>query len=112
MSWKRRIDLDPKIMVGKPVIKGTRIAVEFVVELLAEGWTHEQILKNYSQLADEDTPWHRVLRANGTPAPHLADEQIRRLRAEGVVAAGGKVDLRRYRWTDEPPDHRQATTRL
>lgn len=38
----------------KPIIKGTRIAIEFIVELLAEGWTHEQILKNYPQLADED----------------------------------------------------------
>ncbi|GLZ40510.1 MGMT family protein [Actinokineospora sp. NBRC 105648] len=47
-----------------------------------------------------DLPWHRVLRANGTPAPHLAREQLERLRAEGVLAAGEKVDLRTYRWAD------------
>lgn len=53
-----------------------------------------------SQLADDDTPWHRVLRANGTPAPHLADEQIRRLLAENVEIIDGRVDLKRYRWRD------------
>jgi methylated-DNA-protein-cysteine methyltransferase-like protein len=50
-----------------------------------------------AQLADEDTPWHRVLRADGTPAPHLADEQLQRLRAENVQSSGGRVDLERYR---------------
>ena len=42
------------MLTGKPVIKGTRMAVEFLVELLAEGWTHEQILTNYPHLAEED----------------------------------------------------------
>jgi alkylated DNA nucleotide flippase Atl1 len=53
-----------------------------------------------SQLADEDTPWHRVLRANGTPAAHLATEQIRRLRAEQVEVVDGRVDLKKFRWRD------------
>jgi methylated-DNA-protein-cysteine methyltransferase-like protein len=44
-----------------------------------------------------DLPWHRVLRADGTPAPHLAAEQLARLRAEGVLADGGRVPMRRYR---------------
>jgi uncharacterized protein (DUF433 family) len=39
---------------GKPIIKGTRIAVEFIVDLLANGWTTEEILKNYPQLKRED----------------------------------------------------------
>ncbi len=43
-----------------------------------------------------DLPWHRVLRADGTPAPHLAVEQLARLRAEGVLAEGGRVPMRRY----------------
>ncbi|GAB2753767.1 MGMT family protein [Amycolatopsis magusensis] len=51
-----------------------------------------------------DLPWHRILRANGTPAPHLADEQLARLRAEGVLADGQKVDLRTYRWNQEEPE--------
>jgi uncharacterized protein (DUF433 family) len=54
MTWQDRIVVDPGVLVGKPVIKGTRVAVEFLVELLAEGWTHEQILKNYPQLTAED----------------------------------------------------------
>jgi len=55
-----------------------------------------------ANLADEDTPWHRVLRSDGTPAPHLVEEQLARLRAEGVPATGGRVDLRRYRWRSVP----------
>jgi uncharacterized protein (DUF433 family) len=54
MDWHDRISVDPKVLVGKPVIKGTRIAVEFIMELLAEGWTHEQILRNYPHLTGED----------------------------------------------------------
>ncbi|HEY7116802.1 MAG TPA: DUF433 domain-containing protein [Tepidisphaeraceae bacterium] len=54
MDWHDRIGVDPKVLVGKPIIKGTRIAVEFLMELLAEGWTREQILGNYPQLKAED----------------------------------------------------------
>jgi uncharacterized protein (DUF433 family) len=49
-----RIIIDPKILVGKPVIRGTRIAVEFVIDLLAEGWSKEQILSNYPHLTAQD----------------------------------------------------------
>ena len=49
-----RIIIDPKILVGKPVIRGTRIAVEFVIDLLAEGWSNQQILSNYPHLGAED----------------------------------------------------------
>jgi alkylated DNA nucleotide flippase Atl1 len=45
-----------------------------------------------------DLPWHRVLRANGTPAPHLRHEQLELLRTEGVLADGQRIDLRKYRW--------------
>jgi uncharacterized protein (DUF433 family) len=45
MNWRERITLDPQALVGKPVIKGTRISVELVVELLGNGWTEEQILE-------------------------------------------------------------------
>ena len=53
-----------------------------------------------AQLADENTPWHRVLRADGTPAPHLAKEQLQLLRAENVQVSDGKVDLQRFRIGD------------
>lgn len=51
-----------------------------------------------ADLSDDDTPWHRILRANGTPAPQLVEEQSHLLRSEGVIVADGRVDLRRYRW--------------
>jgi uncharacterized protein (DUF433 family) len=54
MNWQDRIVADPAVLVGKPVIKGTRIAVEFVVELLAEGWSHDEMLRNYPQLTHDD----------------------------------------------------------
>ena len=54
MDWRDRISLNPKVLVGKPVIKGTRIAVEFVVDLLGRGWTAEQILQEYDHLKPED----------------------------------------------------------
>ncbi len=54
MDWHERITADPKILVGKPIIKGTRISVEFVLDLLARGWTTEQILKEYDHLTLED----------------------------------------------------------
>ena len=48
MPWKERIHMDPSILVGKPIVKGTRLAVEFVIDLLAQGWTEAQILEiNY-----------------------------------------------------------------
>ena len=54
MDWRKRIVVDPEILVGKPIIKGTRISVEFVVDLLARGWTTEQVLREYDHLKPED----------------------------------------------------------
>ena len=53
-DWKDKITVDLNILAGKPIIKGTRIAVEFILDLLANGWTTETILKNYPQLKKED----------------------------------------------------------
>jgi uncharacterized protein (DUF433 family) len=49
-----RIALDPKIMAGKPVIKGTRLTVEFVLNLLAHGAKPEDIIEEYEGLKPED----------------------------------------------------------
>lgn len=54
MRWEDRIAIDPKVLAGKPVIKGTRLAVEFIVDLFAQGWTEAQILENYPGVARED----------------------------------------------------------
>jgi uncharacterized protein (DUF433 family) len=49
-----RIVLNPKVMVGKPVIRGTRLTVEFILGLLAHGATEQEILNEYSGLTQED----------------------------------------------------------
>ena len=49
-----RIAINPKVMVGKPVIKGTRLTVEYVLNLLAHGSTFEEILQEYDDLTLED----------------------------------------------------------
>ena len=54
MDWQKRIVIDPAVLTGKPVIKGTRLAVEFVVDLLAQGWNEAEILHNYPGLTRED----------------------------------------------------------
>jgi len=72
MGWRDRITVDPDVLAGKPVVKGTRIAVELIVDLLAGGWTQEQILDNYPHLTPEDIRAclayaGEVLRAERTP---------------------------------------------
>ena len=54
MDWHDRIEINPRIMVGKPVVKGTRLTVEFIVELLANGWSHNEIIENYPGITDKD----------------------------------------------------------
>ena len=54
MNWESRIALDPKILVGKPVIRGTRIAVSLVLELKAAGWSDEQLVANYPGITPDD----------------------------------------------------------
>jgi uncharacterized protein (DUF433 family) len=54
MNWEARITVDPAVLVGKPVIKGTRLAVEFIIDLLANGWTEQEILDNYPGIKRED----------------------------------------------------------
>ena len=49
-----RIIIDPDILAGKPIVRGTRISVEFVIGLLADGWSEKDILDNYPSLKHED----------------------------------------------------------
>ena len=48
-----RITIDPDILAGKPVIAGTRLSVDFIIGLLADGWTEEQIKANYPSLTHD-----------------------------------------------------------
>ena len=54
MPPSERIVVDPKILAGKPVIRGTRLAVEFILELLAAGQSESEILSDYPGLTRED----------------------------------------------------------
>ncbi|HEY5607001.1 MAG TPA: DUF433 domain-containing protein [Alphaproteobacteria bacterium] len=54
MNYRDRITLDPDVLAGKPIIRGTRVAVEFVVALFANGWSETEVLRNYPNLTRED----------------------------------------------------------
>ncbi len=49
-----RIEIDPEVMVGKPVIRGTRLTVAHILGLLAAGWTTEQIMNEYKKIDEND----------------------------------------------------------
>ena len=72
-----RITIDPKVMFGKPVIKGTRVPVELILRKIGEGMTDQQILTHHPHLTVED-----IRAAAAFAADHIANEEI-------VVATGG-----------------------
>jgi len=53
-DWRARITIDTGILAGKPIIKGTRLAVEFIIDLLANGWSESEIIRNYPGLTRAD----------------------------------------------------------
>lgn len=53
MDWRAHIYSDPEILAGKPIVKGTRLSVEFLLGLFGAGWTQDQILGNYPTLTPE-----------------------------------------------------------
>jgi uncharacterized protein (DUF433 family) len=73
-----RITIDPKVMFGKPVIKGTRVPVELILRKIAEGMTASEILTHHPHLTVED-----IRAAAAFAADHLANEEI--------VLASGKA---------------------
>jgi uncharacterized protein (DUF433 family) len=54
MADHPRISIDPKVLVGKPVIRGTRLSVEFIIGLLADGCSEAEILANYPGITHDD----------------------------------------------------------
>jgi len=75
----KRIDVNPEIMFGKPVIKGTRITVEHILRKLAGGMTADEIIKDHPHLKPED-----IFAAEEFAADYLAQEEI-------VFASGTKL---------------------
>jgi uncharacterized protein (DUF433 family) len=53
MNWREHITADPTILVGKPIVRGTRLAVEFVLGLIAQGWSEQEITRNYRLTAEQ-----------------------------------------------------------
>ena len=56
LDWTQHIERNPQVMAGKPIFKGTRLTVEFVLESLAQGATADDLLKNYDSLLPEHIP--------------------------------------------------------
>lgn len=54
MNWKEHIISDKDVLLGKPTIKGTRISVELILDLLANGWTEKMIFESYPRLTEND----------------------------------------------------------
>jgi uncharacterized protein (DUF433 family) len=54
MNWRDRITLDASVLAGKPIIRGSRLAVDFIVGLLGQGWTEADILRNYPGTTHDD----------------------------------------------------------
>jgi uncharacterized protein (DUF433 family) len=53
MEWQQYITSDEEVLLGKPTVKGTRLSVDHIVSLLAQGWPEQQILDNYPRLTKE-----------------------------------------------------------
>ncbi len=53
IDWTEFIHSDEKVLLGKPVLKGTRLSVAFLLERLADGWTEQMLLENYPSLTKE-----------------------------------------------------------
>lgn len=53
MNWQDYITSDKEVLLGKPTIKGTRISVEHIVGLMAQGWTENEILENFPRLTKQ-----------------------------------------------------------
>ena len=75
MNWQDRITADPAALVGKPVIRGARLAVEFVLGLIAQGWSEQEIARNCHL-----TP-NQIRAAVAYAQERLADERVFRVAA-------------------------------
>jgi uncharacterized protein (DUF433 family) len=79
MNWQAHISTDPAVLAGKPVVRGTRLAVDFLLGLFAAGWTHEQVLASYPQLSPE------TLRAVFAYAAEVTRDEVLHLMRQGAA---------------------------
>lgn len=70
-DWQKHIVVDPAVLTGKPVVKGTRLAVEFVLGLLAQGWSEAEIIRNYPGLTHD-----RILACVAYAQARLSEENV------------------------------------
>jgi uncharacterized protein (DUF433 family) len=54
MATNDRVVIDPQVLAGKPIVRGRRLSVEFIIGLMADGWTEADILSNYAGITHED----------------------------------------------------------
>jgi len=78
MTWQSHITTDPDVLAGKPVVRGTRLAVDFLLGLFAAGWTQEQVLASYPQLTPE------ALRAVFGYAAEVTHDEVLHLMRRGA----------------------------
>lgn len=79
MSWQAHITTDPEILAGKPVVRGTRLAVDFLLGLFAAGWSAEQVLASYPQLSPD------ALRAVFAYAAEVTQDEALHLMRRGAA---------------------------
>lgn len=73
-DYRSRIEINPKILLGKPVFKGTRIPIYVVLDMLAEGMPNQEIIKNYPDLTEEDIK--AAMRFASDAAKHIAEIEL------------------------------------
>lgn len=81
VNWQDYIVCDPEVLTGKPILKGTRLSVEFVLDLLAAGWDHQALRVNYPNLTED-----RIRAVLGYAADTFREERFYLLPPTGTHA--------------------------
>ena len=76
MAWQEHISIEGDVLGGKPVVRGTRLSVDFILELLALGWSEPDIVRNYPGISNEN-----IRACFAFASAHLRDERVYPLKA-------------------------------
>jgi uncharacterized protein (DUF433 family) len=83
MDWREYIHSDVEVLLGKPIVKGTRLSVEFILGLFAAGWTEKQVLDNYPTLTPQSLrAVFALTQVDEAYHENLTEEKIDRILAE------------------------------